>query len=41
MYVHMYAGPQRSEEGIRSPDNGVTRGCEMPNVGAENRAPVL
>lgn len=38
MYACMYVcvGAQKSEEGIRSPNDGATRGCEMPDVGAEN-----
>lgn len=41
MHVCVCVGAQRSEEGIRSPNDEATRGCEMPDVDAENRIAIL
>jgi hypothetical protein len=35
MLVHF---PKRPEEGIRSPDSGITGGCEPSDVGPENQS---
>lgn len=31
-----YMGPQKLEEGLRSPDDGIKGGCELPDIDARN-----
>jgi hypothetical protein len=30
--------PQRLEEGVRSPETGIKRGCDLPDVGARTES---
>ena len=34
--MHMGAVPVEAREGVRAPGDGVTGGCELPDVGAGN-----
>jgi hypothetical protein len=42
-HTHMYIHTQmpKPEEGVRSPGAGIPSGCELPNMAAKNRAPIL
>lgn len=42
MNIHrMCAVPEEPRRGVRSPEAGITGGCEPPNMDAENRTPVF
>lgn len=39
--TYRYRHPQKPEKGVRSPEAGVTAGCELPDIGSNNQTQVF